>query len=102
MLSRLAKLPINIPDGIEITVVDSTVTAKGSIGEMTFTFNPAVEIIKQGNVITLKTKEDTKFAKALSGTIHAIIKNMIIGVSKGFEKKLNLVGVGYRAAVCLA
>ena len=99
MLSRLAKLPINIPTGIEITVVGSTVTVKGSLGQTTFTFDPAVEIIKQDNVISLQTKEDTKFAKALSGTIHAIIKNMITGVSKGFEKKLTILGVGYRAAV---
>ena len=99
MLSRQAKLPLVIPSGVEVTLNGSSVKVKGALGQMEFTFDDAVEIIKQENVITLATKSDTKFAKALSGTIRAILSNMINGVSKGFEKKLTIFGVGYRAAV---
>ncbi len=99
MLSRQAKLPLSIPSGVEVTVDGSSVKVKGSLGLMEFTFNDAVAIIKTDNVITLETREETKFAKALSGTIRAVLSNMITGVSKGFEKKLTIFGVGYRAAV---
>lgn len=99
MLSRLAKLPLSIPSGVEVTLNGSNVKVKGSLGQMEFTFDDAVEIILNDNVITLQTRSDSQFAKALSGTIRAIISNMIIGVSKGFEKKLTILGVGYRAAV---
>jgi len=98
MLSRLAKLPISIPSGVEVTVTGSNVKVKGSLGEMQFTFDGTVQIIKEENTIVLKSDTDTKFAKALSGTIRAIVSNMILGVSKGFEKKLTIFGVGYRAA----
>jgi large subunit ribosomal protein L6 len=98
MLSRLAKLPINIPAGVDVTVEGSTVSVKGSLGAMQFTFDGTVQIIKQDNTIVLKSDVNTKFAKALSGTIRAIVSNMILGVSKGFEKKLTIFGVGYRAA----
>lgn len=99
MLSRLAKLPVNIPSGVEVTLNGSTVKVKGPLGEILFTFDNTVEIIKQENVIILKSDVNTKFAKALSGTIRAVISNMIQGVSKGFEKKLTILGVGYRANV---
>jgi large subunit ribosomal protein L6 len=99
MLSRQAKLPLSIPSDIEVIVSGSNVKVKGPLGQMEFTFDDAVEIIKQDNIITLQTREETKFAKALSGTIRAILSNMIIGVSKGFQKKLTILGVGYRAAV---
>ena len=74
MLSRLAKLPINIPSGVEVTLDGSHVQVKGSLGKMEFKFNDAVEIIKQDNTIVLKTLEETKFAKALSGTISAVVR----------------------------
>ncbi|MCE2705687.1 MAG: 50S ribosomal protein L6 [Proteobacteria bacterium] len=98
-MSRQAKLPLSIPSDIEVIVSGSNVKVKGPLGQMEFTFDDAVEIIKQDNIITLQTREETKFAKALSGTIRAILSNMIIGVSKGFQKKLTILGVGYRAAV---
>jgi large subunit ribosomal protein L6 len=99
MLSRQAKLPLSIPSGVEVTVSGSNVKVKGALGQMEFTFANEVEIIKQDNIITLQTREETKFAKALSGTIRAILSNMIVGVSKGFQKKLTILGVGYRASV---
>lgn len=97
MLSRIAKTPLSIPTGVEVTVAGSNVKVKGSLGQTEFTFNDAVAIAKNDNAIVLETREETPFAKALSGTIHAIINNMIIGVTSGFQKKLTILGVGYRA-----
>jgi large subunit ribosomal protein L6 len=97
MLSRIAKTPLAIPAGVEIDVNGSHVAVKGPMGQLEFTFNDAVVITKQDNAIVLSTKEDSKFAKALSGTIKAVLSNMVVGVTKGFEKKLTILGVGYRA-----
>ena len=97
MLSRIAKTPLGIPSGVEVTINGSQVKVNGSLGQTEFTFNPAVAIAKKDNSIVLETVEETVFAKALSGTVHALIKNMIVGVTTGFEKKLTIIGVGYRA-----
>ncbi|MEN9390716.1 MAG: hypothetical protein RL017_13 [Pseudomonadota bacterium] len=97
MLSRIAKIPLNIPNGIEVVVNGSNVKVKGSLGSDEFTFADLVEIIKKDNSIMFNAKEESIAAKALSGTIRAIINNMIIGVSTGFEKKLTINGVGFRA-----
>jgi large subunit ribosomal protein L6 len=99
MLSRQAKLPLEIPSGVEVILNGSNVNVKGSLGEINYTFADAVTINKEDNKIVLATNNETKFAKALSGTIRALLNNMIIGVSKGFEKKLTILGVGYRASV---
>jgi large subunit ribosomal protein L6 len=98
MLSRIAKIPLEIPAGVEVTVNGSYVKVKGKLGQLEYTFNDTVAIAKDGSTLVLNTKDDTKFAKALSGTVHALLKNMIIGVETGFEKKLTILGVGYRAA----
>lgn len=97
MLSRNAKTPLSIPAGVEVTINGSNVKVKGQLGQNEFTFNEAVGIDKKDNAIVLETREETVFAKALSGTIKAVINNMIIGVTKGFERKLTILGVGYRA-----
>lgn len=97
MLSRKAKTPLSIPNGVEVSIDGSNVKVKGSLGQTEFTFNDAVRIIKKDNTIVLETREETKFAKALSGTVRAIVVNMITGVTAGFEKKLTILGVGYRA-----
>jgi len=97
MLSRIAKLPINIPSGVEVSVNGSHVKVKGPLGLLEFVFDSIVGIKKEGETIVLSTKDDSKFAKAMSGTVSAMITNMIEGVTKGFEKKLTILGVGYRA-----
>ena len=97
MLSRIAKTPLVVPAGVEVTLNGSYVKVKGPLGELEFTFADGVAIAKEDNNIVFATKEDTKFAKALSGTVKAIMNNMVIGVTKGFEKKLTILGVGYRA-----
>jgi large subunit ribosomal protein L6 len=98
MLSRIAKTPLNIPSGVEVAINGSKVTVKGTLGQLEYTFNDAVGITKQENTLVLNTREETKFAKALSGTVRALLNNMIVGVTKGFEKKLTILGVGFRAA----
>ncbi len=97
MLSRMAKTPLAIPAGVEVTLDGSNVKVKGPLGSLEYTFNDTVTITKDGANIVFATKEDSKFAKALSGTVKAVMNNMVIGVTKGFEKKLTILGVGYRA-----
>jgi large subunit ribosomal protein L6 len=99
MLSRIAKTPLEIPAGVEVTVDGTNVKVKGALGNLEYSFNDIVTITKSENTLVLNTKDETKFAKAFSGTAHALLKNMIIGVTKGFEKKLTILGVGYRAQV---
>ncbi|TXI92642.1 MAG: 50S ribosomal protein L6 [Neisseriales bacterium] len=97
MLSRMAKTPLAIPAGVEVTIDGSNVKVKGSLGTLEYTFNDTVTITKDGANIVFATKEESKFAKALSGTVKAVMTNMVTGVTKGFEKKLTILGVGYRA-----
>ena len=97
MLSRIAKTPLDIPQGVEVTLNGSNVKVKGPLGQLEFTFNDTVSIAKDGNAVVFATKDETKFAKALSGTVKSVMNNMIVGVTKGFEKKLTILGVGYRA-----
>lgn len=99
MLSRIAKTPLAIPAGVEVALNGSNVKVKGPLGQLEFTFNDAVVISNVDNAIVLSTKDETKFAKALSGTVKAVMSNMVTGVTKGFEKKLTILGVGYRAQV---
>lgn len=97
MLSRIAKTPLVVPAGVEVTLNGSYVKVKGPLGELEFTFADGVTIAKEENNIVFATKDDTKFTKALSGTVKAVMNNMVVGVTKGFEKKLTILGVGYRA-----
>ena len=95
-MSRVAKNPIQLPAGVEVTV-GANVTVKGPLGALTIKANPAVSIEKDGAAIVCKAVEGAANAGPMSGTIRALVANMVSGVTKGFEKKLNLVGVGYRA-----
>jgi large subunit ribosomal protein L6 len=95
-MSRVAKNPIVLPQGVEVTL-GSDITVKGPLGSVKFGGNPAVLVEKEGQTLLCKPVEGGVNANALSGTVRAILANMVTGVSKGFERKLNLVGVGYRA-----
>lgn len=97
MLSRLAKLPLPIPAGVEVKVNDSSISVKGPLGQLENSFNSIVSLTINDSKVIIATNDDTKFAKAMSGTAYALINNMILGVTKGFEKKLTILGVGYRA-----
>jgi large subunit ribosomal protein L6 len=97
-MSRIAKAPITVPAGVEVTLNGQEIKVKGKGGELTRVVNDAVEVALNDNVITTTPREVVN-AWAQAGTARALINNMIIGANEGFEKKLQLVGVGYRAAV---
>ncbi|MFZ9034784.1 MAG: 50S ribosomal protein L6 [Francisellaceae bacterium] len=97
-MSRVGKKPVQLPKGVTVTIADNNVvTVKGSKGELTKAFNPAVIFDVADNVLTVKSRQEAKDGNVQMGTARAIINNMVIGVDKGFEKRLQLVGVGYRA-----
>lgn len=96
-MSRVGKKPIEIPAGVTVTANNGTVAVKGPKGELTRSFNPEMEIKIEENVVTITRPSDVKEHRALHGTTRAVIANMVEGVSKGFERKLELIGVGYRA-----
>jgi large subunit ribosomal protein L6 len=98
-MSRIAKAPIAVPAGVEVTVNGQDIKVKGKNGELNRTINSAVEVSVADNVITTKPVEGVANAWAQAGTARALINNMVTGVNEGYEKKLQLVGVGYRAAV---
>jgi large subunit ribosomal protein L6 len=95
-MSRVAKNPITLPQGVEVTL-GADITVKGPLGSIKFDGNPAVLVEKDGQNLLCKPVEGGVNANALSGTVRAVLANMVTGVSKGFERKLTLVGVGYRA-----
>ena len=96
-MSRVAKNPISIPDGVSLSVDSNVVNVKGKLGEMSFELLSTTSLEVSDNTATVKYDEDSKESTALAGTSRALINNMVIGVSSGFEKKLELQGVGYRA-----
>ena len=89
--------PISIPTGVEVKINDQNVSVKGSKGTLEHTVHPAVEVVQEENVIKFSPRDGMQGAIAQSGTARALLNNMMTGVSQGFEKKLELVGVGYRA-----
>ncbi|MBA9028857.1 MULTISPECIES: 50S ribosomal protein L6 [Bacillaceae] len=96
-MSRIGKKPIEIPAGVTVTLNGSEVAVKGPKGELSRTFNSDLTISVEENVLTVTRPSDAKEHRALHGTTRAVISNMVEGVSKGFEKTLELIGVGYRA-----
>ena len=98
-MSRIGKLPIAVPAGVEVIIDGTTITAKGPKGELTRTFEPMMIIEREGDDILVKRPDDSREAKSLHGLTRTLIANMVEGVSAGFTKKLQLVGVGYRAAL---
>ena len=98
-MSRIGKQPITVPAGVEVKIDGTTVSVKGPKGELQRAF-PSIMTIKQdGNIITVERPDDSREAKSYHGLVRTLISNMIEGCEKGFQKKLQLVGVGYRAAV---
>jgi large subunit ribosomal protein L6 len=96
-MSRVAKNPIVIPAGIELVVTQDEITVKGPLGTLKQRLSPVVVLKREGDVVTFEAVAGGENANAMSGTSRALLNNMVIGVSKGFERKLTLVGVGYRA-----
>ena len=96
-MSRVGKLPIVLPQGVDVTAGAETISVKGSLGTLLRPVSPLVSVKKEDGKVTFVPNDDSKEADAMSGTMRALVANMVNGVTKGFEKKLNLVGVGFRA-----
>ena len=96
-MSRIAKEPVQLPKGVEFKQDGNVVTLKGGKGELSLVLNSEVELKQDDNVLSFAPRSGSRFATAVAGTMRSIIANMAQGVSEGFERKLELVGVGYRA-----
>ena len=98
-MSRIAKNPVVIPEKVEVNIVADAITIKGPLGELKQDLTGDVAIKKEDSILTFEAKRTTKFSRAMSGTLRSLVQNMVTGVSAGFERKLTLIGVGYKAAV---
>ncbi|MDJ0880841.1 MAG: 50S ribosomal protein L6 [Gammaproteobacteria bacterium] len=96
-MSRIANKPIEMPSGVNLSISGQTLSAKGPKGELSLTVHDDVTFEQNDNVLTFKPVNDEKSAVAMTGTMRSLANNIVTGVSQGFEKRLNLVGVGYRA-----
>jgi large subunit ribosomal protein L6 len=98
-MSRIAKAPIELPSGVDVNIAGQDVTVKGKNGTLSISLNDAVAVNQAENVLTFEPREGASDGWAQAGTARAIVNNMVTGVATGFEKKLTLIGVGYRAQV---
>src|SRR4029077_11906743 len=96
-MSRIAKYPVPLPKGVELNVASGQISIKGPLGTLARSADPNVEVKKEGEQIVFKALGNSNHANAMSGTMRALVANMVAGVTKGFERKLALVGVGFRA-----
>ena len=96
-MSRVARMPVEVPNGVELKIAADVITAKGPLGLLSQATHHAVKINQDGAAVSVEAANSSKESRALAGTYRALLSNMVEGVTKGFEKKLTLVGVGYRA-----
>jgi len=96
-MSRIAKYPVPVPKGVDVTMSAGAISVKGPLGTLTHVILPSVTIDREGDNLQCRAVEGTVNGGAMSGTMRALVNNMVTGVTKGFEKKLTLVGVGYKA-----
>jgi large subunit ribosomal protein L6 len=96
-MSRIGNLPVTLPSGVEVTLAPGQISVKGPLGVLSQHLGSGVEVKRDGDKVVFKPLDDSIHANALSGTLRALVANMVQGVTKGFERKLQLVGVGYRA-----
>jgi large subunit ribosomal protein L6 len=96
-MSRVGKMPITVPQGVDVKVAADQITVKGANGTLVRPVNALVNIVSEAGVVKVAPANESAEADAMSGTMRALLANMVNGVSKGFEKKLTLVGVGFRA-----
>ena len=97
-MSRVAKNPVAIPAKVEVTLSADNISVSGPLGKLNQALTSAVKLAREGDAITFVAANDTQHSRAMSGTVRALVANMVQGVSHGFTRKLNLVGVGYKAA----
>ena len=98
-MSRIGKMPIELPSGVEVSVDGDDVTVKGPKGVLRRTFHERVSVTVDGSVVTVEREDDTRESRALHGLSRALLANMVAGVSDGFSRELEIIGVGYRAAM---
>ena len=96
-MSRIAKYPVSLPKGVDANISQSEISIKGPLGTCARAADPNVEVKKEGDALTFRALGNSNHANAMSGTMRALVANMVLGVTKGFEKRLALVGVGFRA-----
>ncbi len=96
-MSRVANNPVKIPDGVTISLLDNEISVKGSKGSLSMVINEHVDVEQVEDSLKFSAGNSSSFSNAMSGTTRALVNNMVLGVSQGFEKKLELVGVGFRA-----
>ncbi len=96
-MSRIGKMPIEIPAGVNVKLDDTNISVKGPLGDLSTSIHPNMIVKKEGNAISVERPNDEKQNRSLHGLTRTLINNMVVGVSKGFEKKLEIVGVGFRA-----
>jgi large subunit ribosomal protein L6 len=96
-MSRVGKMPITVPQGVDVAIKDDQINVKGALGALALTKNALVTIKNDAGKLTFAPANESRQANAMSGTMRQLVNNMVTGVTKGFEKKLNLVGVGFKA-----
>jgi large subunit ribosomal protein L6 len=97
-MSRIGKAPVAVPQGVDVAIKEDQISVKGAGGTLQLATNALVKVSNEGGKLTFVPADESREANAMSGTMRQLVNNMVVGVTKGFEKKLNLVGVGYRAA----
>ncbi len=96
-MSRVGKMPVMVPSGVEVSIQPDRISIKGTGGDLSLSQNSLVRIANKEGKLSFEPANDSREANAMSGTMRQLVNNMVVGVTKGFEKKLNLVGVGYKA-----
>lgn len=96
-MSRVANSPVELPKGVELTLANDQVKLKGPKGELQLDVHPVVAVTEEDGVLSFSARNEEKPSRAMAGTMRALVSNMVTGVSNGFEKKLTIIGVGYRA-----
>ena len=97
-MSRVGKMPVTVPQGVDVAINETHINVKGTGGNLSIANNALVKVVHSANSLSFEPANESREANAMSGTLRQLVNNMVIGVTKGFEKKLNLVGVGYKAA----
>ena len=96
-MSRVGKMPVTIPQGVDVSIKEDQISVKGSGGTLSVANNALVKVVNDAGKISFVPANESREANAMSGTLRQLVNNMVVGVTKGFEKKLTLVGVGYKA-----
>jgi large subunit ribosomal protein L6 len=96
-MSRVGKLPVNVPAGVDVSIKEDQISVKGTGGTLQLAQNSLVKVINDAGKLSFQPANESREADAMSGTMRQLVNNMVVGVTKGFEKKLSLIGVGYKA-----